>query len=53
MPDTRPISWVKAARKDFESFLKKVQTEALTALTIAAEGARRRRNATLISFVSG
>ena len=38
MPDTRPISWVKAARKDFEKFPQKVQTRALAALTIAAEG---------------
>jgi phage-related protein len=34
----RPISWIKAARKDFGSFPQPVQTEALRALTIAAEG---------------
>ena len=38
MRKTRPISWIKAARKAFESFPVSVQTEALSALTIAAEG---------------
>jgi len=40
MTDTRPVSWVKAARKDFEKFPEKVQTDALRALTIAAEGSK-------------
>jgi phage-related protein len=40
MPATRPVSWVKAARKEFEKFPQKVQTEGLSALTIAAEGAK-------------
>ena len=35
---TRPVSWIKGARKDFESFPQPVQLEALRALTIAAEG---------------
>ena len=35
---TRPISWIKAARKAFEAFPEAVQREALRALTIAAEG---------------
>ena len=35
---TRPISWIKAARKAFEAFPEAVQVEALRALTIAAEG---------------
>ena len=35
---TRPISWIKAARKAFEQFPQAVQLEALRALTIAAEG---------------
>jgi phage-related protein len=34
---TRPISWIKAARKDFERFPRDAQTICLTALTIAAE----------------
>lgn len=35
---TRPISWIKAARKDFEGFPMPVQVEANRALTVAAEG---------------
>lgn len=35
---TRPISWVKAALKAFESFPTEVQDEVLAALTIAADG---------------
>jgi phage-related protein len=38
MHKTRPISWIKAARKDFQSFPDAVQVEVLRALTIAAEG---------------
>ncbi|MEO8882495.1 MAG: type II toxin-antitoxin system RelE/ParE family toxin, partial [Devosia sp.] len=38
MHKSSPISWIKAARKDFESFPQAVQIEALRALTIAAEG---------------
>jgi phage-related protein len=34
---TRPISWIKAARKDFEKFPTEAQTICLSALTIAAE----------------
>jgi phage-related protein len=37
---TRPISWIKAARKDFEKFPTEVQSVCLTALTIAAEGGK-------------
>lgn len=37
---SRPISWVKAARKDFEAFPPGAQQEALLALTIAAEGGK-------------
>lgn len=36
--DIRPISWVKAARKDFEAFPDEAQDDILTALTIAADG---------------
>ena len=35
---TRPISWIKAARKDFEDFPPGAKIEALRALTIVAEG---------------
>jgi phage-related protein len=38
MRNSRAISWVKAARKDFETFPAGAQTETLRALTIAAEG---------------
>jgi phage-related protein len=37
---TRPISWIKGARKDFEKFPEEVQTICLTALTIAAENGK-------------
>jgi phage-related protein len=40
MRDTRPISWIKAARRDFEDFPKDVQSDMLDALTIAAEGGK-------------
>jgi phage-related protein len=36
--NTRQISWVKAARKDFEKFPEGARSEILRALTIAAEG---------------
>jgi len=35
---TRPISWIKAARKEFEKFPAEAQSVCLTALTIAADG---------------
>lgn len=35
---SRPISWIRAARKDFEDFPKEVQSRCLSALTIIAEG---------------
>jgi phage-related protein len=37
---TRPISWIKAALRDFEKFPDEVRTTCLTALTIAAEGGK-------------
>jgi phage-related protein len=37
---TRPISWIKAARKDFDGFPAEAQTVCLAALTIAAEGGK-------------
>ncbi len=36
--DTRPISWIKAARKAFDGFPRGAQDEILRALTVAAEG---------------
>jgi phage-related protein len=40
MRDTRPISWIKAARKDFERLPADIQSDVLDALTIAAEGGK-------------
>ena len=40
MRNTRPISWLKGARRDFEDFPTEVQREALAALTVAAEGGK-------------
>lgn len=37
---TRPISWIKAARKAFDAFPDDARQECLRALTIAAEGER-------------
>lgn len=36
--NTRPISWIRAARKAFEAFPQATQVEAAQALTVAAEG---------------
>lgn len=38
--DTKPVSWIKAARKVFEAFPEAVRDRANTALTIAAEGGK-------------
>ena len=38
MRTTRPISWIKAARRDFLEFPEAVQSDMLSALTMAAEG---------------
>jgi phage-related protein len=40
MRDTRQISWIKAARKDFEEFPEDVQSDVFDALTLAAEGGK-------------
>jgi len=40
MKDTRRISWIKAARKEFEEFPEDVQSDMLDALTVAAEGGK-------------
>ena len=40
MKNTRPVSWIKAARKDFEEFPDDVQEDMLNALTMAAEGGK-------------
>jgi phage-related protein len=38
--DTRPISWIKPARKDFEKFPDEARSHALAALTVVAEGGK-------------
>lgn len=38
MRQTRKISWLKAARRDFEDFPDDVQNQMFDALTFAAEG---------------
>ena len=38
--DTRPIGWVRAARKAYETFPVTVRDRVNTALTIAAEGSK-------------
>lgn len=40
MRNTRPIAWLKAARRLFEGFPEEVQLEARRALTAAAEGSK-------------
>ena len=37
---TRPVSWIKAALREFETFPHGVRSICLTALTIAAEGGK-------------
>ena len=50
---TRPISWIKGARKDFDDFPPQAQTEMLRALTIAAQGAKADIAKPLKGFGSG
>src|SRR5271169_3158727 len=38
--ETRPISWIRAALKEFETFPEGARLVCLTALTIAAEGGK-------------
>ena len=37
---TRPVSWIKAARREFDTFPEGARSICLTALTIAAEGGK-------------
>jgi phage-related protein len=50
---TRPISWIKAARKEFERFPVEAQSVCLTALTIAAENGKADIAKPLKGFGSG
>ena len=38
--ETRPVSWIKAALKEFEAFPQGAKTICLAALTVAAEGGK-------------
>jgi phage-related protein len=40
MRNTKNISWIRAARRDFEEFPDDVQGDILDALTVAAEGGK-------------
>lgn len=51
--NTRPISWIKAARKAFEQFPEAVQLDAMRALTIAAEGQKADTAKPLQGFGAG
>ena len=53
MTETRPISWITAAKKDFQKFPAAVQTEALRSLTIAAEGQKSDSAKPLKGFGNG
>src|SRR5277367_971547 len=39
-PRTRPVSWIKAALREFETFPEGARSICLAALTIAAEGGK-------------
>jgi phage-related protein len=39
-PRTRPVSWIRSALKEFEAFPDGARSICLTALTVAAEGAK-------------
>lgn len=50
---TRPVSWIKAARKDFEAFPPAVKLEGLRALTVAADGGKADNAKPLQGFTGG
>ena len=51
--NTRPISWIKAARKAFDAFPRGAQDEILRALTAAAEGRKLDISKPMKGFGSG
>jgi phage-related protein len=51
--NTRPISWLKGARRDFETFPQAAQIEVARALTILAEGRMPDIAKPLLGFGSG
>ncbi len=50
---TRSVSWIRAARKDFEAFPPAVQIEGLRTLTVAAEGGKSDNVKPLHGFTGG
>ena len=50
---TRSVSWIKAARKDFEAVPSTVKIERLRALTVAAEGGKSDNVKPLQGFTGG
>jgi phage-related protein len=50
---TRPISWIKAARKEFDNFPEGARSICLAALTIAAEGGKSDLAKPMMGFGSG
>jgi phage-related protein len=53
MRNTRPIVWVKAARRDFEDFPDRARDRLLDALTVIAEGGMPPIAKPLTGFGSG
>ena len=51
--NTRPVSWVGAARRNFEKFPRGAQTDILATLTVAAEGCKADITKPLRGFGSG
>ena len=52
-PTTRPISWIKAALREFETFPEGAKSICLAALTIAAEGGKADRAKPMHALGSG
>jgi phage-related protein len=52
-PRTRPVSWIKAALKEFDKFPEEARLICLTALTIAAEGGKADLAKPICGFGSG
>jgi phage-related protein len=50
---TRPIAWIKAARKDFEEFPSRARQDFARALTVVAEGGHPDSAKPLTGFGSG
>lgn len=51
--DTRPISWVKRALRDYQKFPKGAQVEIRRALIVAAEGAKAENAKPMKGLVAG